>query len=318
MIYKESIEKSCIIEIALYLQTFLGCDSHINVGTDDRFSENNARKIQILQCAVQLYTFRVFLLPSMDVLLSNFVDGVKKRILSFEKNKIVSQTSDSSEKERILSELSRIRQFYTSITKLLYDGCSKDFDVIASNTIHNSTKADTSELIQSAIREQVEVHAYVPLRSILSRLLVFGWRYDDKEFYFKRQVLQQKDQSFYKIKRHYQSPSQWQSVVNILNQEVGESTLPAFKLRAIVRAGKEIDRLVKTELSDADHLGADCFLPIFIFCVVRADIGRPCALSVLLRGLCDEIQLIGEIGYYLSSFEAAIAYIQELDLSNIQ
>jgi hypothetical protein len=42
---------------------------------------------------------------------------------------------------------------------------------------------------------------------------------------------------------------------------------------------------------------------------------RPCALCVLLRTLCDRINRIGEIGYYLASFEAAISHIQELDLT---
>ena len=57
------------------------------------------------------------------------------------------------------------------------------------------------------------------------------------------------------------------------------------------------------------------FLPIFIFCVVQAEIDRPCALCVLLRSLCDRINQMGEIGYYLASFEAAVTHIQEIDLS---
>jgi hypothetical protein len=36
---------------------------------------------------------------------------------------------------------------------------------------------------------------------------------------------------------------------------------------------------------------------------------------VLLRTLCDRINRIGEIGYYLASFEASISHIQELDLT---
>jgi len=62
-------------------------------------------------------------------------------------------------------------------------------------------------------------------------------------------------------------------------------------------------------------LGADDFLPIFIFCVVQAEMERPCALCVLLRTLCDKSNRIGEIGYFLASFEAAITHIQEIDLT---
>ena len=59
-------------------------------------------------------------------------------------------------------------------------------------------------------------------------------------------------------------------------------------------------------------------VPIFIFCVVQAQIDRPCALCVLLRSLCDRINKIGEIGYYLASFEAAVCHIQEIDLAEEQ
>jgi hypothetical protein len=37
--------------------------------------------------------------------------------------------------------------------------------------------------------------------------------------------------------------------------------------------------------------------------------------GILLRTLCDRINRIGEIGYFLASFEAAITHIQEIDLT---
>ncbi len=65
-----------------------------------------------------------------------------------------------------------------------------------------------------------------------------------------------------------------------------------MKLRAIVDAAKEITKLDSEERSYVPEdsffdgkvvtktkaLGADDFLPIFIFCFVRADIERPSAL----------------------------------------
>jgi hypothetical protein len=54
-----------------------------------------------------------------------------------------------------------------------------------------------------------------------------------------------------------------------------------------------------------------CALPLLrVFCIV--------SLGVLLRTLCDRINRIGEIGYFLASFEAAITHIQELDLAEEQ
>ena len=74
------------------------------------------------------------------------------------------------------------------------------------------------------------------------------------------------------------SPSHWKSVAQILKQGL-MSTLPCVKLRAIVDAAREISHLHEREHDGQELLGADEFLPIFIFCVVRAEMERPCALS---------------------------------------
>ena len=105
--------------------------------------------------------------------------------------------------------------------------------------------------------------------------------------------------------------------------------LPCAKLRAIVDAASEISRLhqaqsntesegkvTSTSKGGSKLLSADDFLPIFIYCVIRAEMERPCALCALLRSLCDPINRMGEVGYYLASFEAAIAHISEMDLSS--
>lgn len=127
------------------------------------------------------------------------------------------------------------------------------------------------------------------------------------------------------------SVTEWDTVSRILSQRVGRSTLPCVKLRAIVDAAKEIVRLHAWEhpregMNDAPgeqnypgqascSLGADEFLPIFIFSVVRAELDRPFALCMLLKTLCEPSKRIGEIGYYLASFEAAIEHVRELDLT---
>lgn len=120
-----------------------------------------------------------------------------------------------------------------------------------------------------------------------------------------------------------------------MSQGVGRSTLPCVKLRAIVQAAKEIVRLhawehsLKTEGIITDEasfyypgqpdcsLGADEFLPIFIFSVVHAELDRPFALCTLLKSLCEQSKCIGETGYYLASFEAAIEYLKDIDVSDV-
>jgi hypothetical protein len=76
---------------------------------------------------------------------------------------------------------------------------------------------------------------------------------------------------------------------------VGRSTLPCIKLRAVVDAAKEISQLESEERSvfpdstffdgvvvtEVKALGADDFLPIFIFAFVRSKIERPYAVCTL-------------------------------------
>jgi hypothetical protein len=145
------------------------------------------------------------------------------------------------------------------------------------------------------------------------------------EVAFKIKELRKRPQGFFRIPIDKTSPSHWSSVSTILKQGVRMSTLSCVKLRAmLVEAAREIEHddvaehAVHSSAERADdykHLGADDFLPIFICCVIQAEMDRLCALCVLLRTLCDRINRIGEIGYYLASVEAAISHIQELDLT---
>jgi len=148
------------------------------------------------------------------------------------------------------------------------------------------------------------------------------------------QSLRNWPQPKFKITQKDQSLTEWNTVSTILRDGVGRSTLPCVKLRAIVDSAKEVIRLhnwehkfkAPDESAVAEgailpgkaccSLGADDFLPIFIFCVVRAELERPCALAVLLTSLCQASKMIGETGYYLASFEAALEHIKEMDLSD--
>ncbi len=297
--YTENIDESTG-EIALFVQTFLGCDAAIN--SEHEFRRNRMdfdvqdstsseeRTKTLLKKAIQLYTYRLFLLPPFKSLVERFIYDVERRAFLIETKKRVNLGSGAGEKEKIAVELSIIKDVFGNLWQLIFKGCLEDINAIASCSefsalVSNLTPANRSVFIEGvfreAVREQIEIEVYVPLRSVVSRLLVFGWRYDDKCISYKIEILRRKSQSFFKISTENQSPSRWQSVIDILSEGVGRSTLPCNKLKAIVEAGKEIGRLSKEEHPDmsADtSLGADDFLPIFIFCVVNAEIERPCAL----------------------------------------
>ena len=96
---------------------------------------------------------------------------------------------------------------------------------------------------------------------------------------------------------------------------IGKSTLPSDKLAAIIRCAKEIMRLYKEEHpvelnKEQIPLGADDFLPVFIFTVLRSDLGRAASLLALLNGMLNV--KIGETGYYLATFEAAVEHVKSM------
>ncbi len=279
-------------EIALYVQTFLGCDNQLMNERKEFLGNDMEKTRQQLIRAIQLYTYRILLLPTFKALIVRFVDDVKHRATLIEEKKTVTMNSSSTitEKEKIVGEVVTVKNVFANIWNLIMDGCRGDFDAIANSpefgALHSviigekwTVYKDT--LYRDTIREQIEIEAYVPMRSTISRLLVQGWRYDDKIIAYKIKALTTKQQSFFKISFENQSPSGWYTVIDILRHGVGRSTLPCNKLKAIVNASKEIGRLAKEEhpqKTSQSTLGADDFLPIFIYCVVNADIERPCAL----------------------------------------
>jgi hypothetical protein len=354
MIYREKLHAAAA-EIAIHVQSFLGCESalfyedlasaavptesFIGEQTSDGRNADYARIRLFLKRSIQRYTYRLFLLDAMCEIVDRFVEAVRASGPRLEDIELLEAQGRTVLKARAMTDLERIQSFLDKLQDLVMEGCVNDFRGIAEREEYEAIRiyfdGDNGEvnwdrLVREAVREQIEIEVYVPVRSILSRWLVNGWRHEDMEVAFKIKELRKRPQGFFRIPEDKMSPSHWSSVSTILKEGVGMSTLPCAKLRAIVEAAREISRLYALEHDDVaedavhgsserdddyKHLGADDFLPIFIFCVIQAEMDRPCALCVLLRTLCDRINGIGEIGYYLASFEASISHIQELDLT---
>ena len=94
--------------------------------------------------------------------------------------------------------------------------------------------------------------------------------------------------------------------------------LPSHKLRALVTAMNRVHRVHRDEQRQRGNrnpkvLGADECLPILVWCVVHSDFEAPFSTLQLLQALCNPDKRMGEIGYCLSTFEAALAHIDMLD-----
>jgi hypothetical protein len=225
----------------------------------------------------------------MRAIVNDFVDRARARGPKLQDIESLEAKGRASLKARAMKDLEGIQNFLDQLVDLVLEGCHDDLESIAQrreylairkgkSTLSLDDVASWDRLVREAVREQVEIEVYVPLRSVVSRLLVNGWRHEDMEVQFKIKELRKRPQGMFRIPQDKISPSHWQSVALILKRGVGMSTLPCAKLRAIVDAAREISRLHKQEHGTDYLLGADDFLPIFIFCVVRADMERPCAL----------------------------------------
>jgi hypothetical protein len=335
-IYREELHCSTA-EVAIHLQSFLGCENeHLlepRAMSVSRTETEASRIRRQLKLSLQRYVYRLFLLRPMNDAVELFIDTVRARGPRLPEIEALEAQGRSVLKGRAMKDLEQVQTFLDYLQDIIMDSCMQDFNSIAERpeyaVLHpyimsNSGATFWDRLIREAVREQVEIEVYVPLRSLVSRWIVSGWRHEDMEVQFKIRELRKRPPGYFKISKS-QNVLNWLPVFNILKEGVGQSTLPCAKLRAIVEAARELSVLYHSQnsseaeddlnIQDMQHIGADDFLPMFIFCVVQAEMDRPCALCVLLRTLCDRINRIGEIGYFLASFEAAITHIQELDLA---
>lgn len=311
LLYTEKLHP-VISEIAIHLQSFLGCDGSdaklllqsqitLNEAMVWQMPETSHSEIQmkvrlLLKRSIQRYVFRLFLLDQLQKVVGDFVNATRERGPSLRQIELIESQGRTKLKARAMEDLERIQAFLDQMQTLIIEGCRedllsisrrRDFVVLRPFMEGSQGNAYLERVFRESVREQIEIEIYVPLRGVVSRLLVNGWRHDDMEIHFKMKELKRRPQSAFRIPSDKESPSSWSSASSILNEGVGMSTLPCAKLRAIVDSAKEITRVYAEEAhlrshavteGSNDELGADDFLPIFIYCVVQAEMERPCAL----------------------------------------
>jgi len=116
-------------------------------------------------------------------------------------------------------------------------------------------------------------------------------------------------QSFYGVKDKYQSATNWALALKKLDA-MGSAKVPHELLEAMLGAVKAIYDTFKEEHPQDEALGADEFLPIFIYVIVNSAVAIELpVLSEFMQNLCDPSVINGESGYYLVVLTSALHYI---------
>ena len=125
--------------------------------------------------------------------------------------------------------------------------------------------------------------------------------------------LSAKPQKFYQIPDDHRCNVDWHEAVQACT-DIGESKTASEKMEALLDTARLIYERFH-ELKPGCILGADDFMPIFMFVVSRASLDRAFHDKEYLVHLCPENILDGQGAYYLSTFEAALTFMMNMDLS---
>ncbi len=163
-------------------------------------------------------------------------------------------------------------------------------------------------LLQDAVEQALARVVVLPLAPRIRSLLAS--RSDlvqaDESYADNSARLRDWTQDDFEIPVSCQSPSGYAAAALELSG-IDEQALPMDKLHVLVNTAQTIYRVHRHEQGDnASTLGGDDLLPIFSFVVQRAGLRTPVRTGTFLWCLTPPHLLAGELGYYLTVFDAAI------------
>jgi hypothetical protein len=171
----------------------------------------------------------------------------------------------------------------------------------------------------------IEEAVYMPLKEILTNMLLEENKrsidISPKENLIIRnmKLLAKRSQENSNIPAELISPLGWQSAIYELSSLENNLT-PSLQLNALTRCAKaiysEYKHVILPNIQALDdksksHLGADEFLPIFMYVFCKSSLQRPSIHYQLMWKLCHPDQLHGECGYYLTVYESSVDFVSK-------
>ena len=130
-------------------------------------------------------------------------------------------------------------------------------------------------------------------------------------------------QSLFGIEESLQSPTNYSGSIEMLNS-MDRAILPTEKLDALYACVKQIHVEAieartgkRRSLKVFEPLGADDFLPLFIYCVASSHLRHPQTSMIMLWALASKEKMEGQMAYYVTVFESALYFIMNLNIGDI-
>ena len=239
-----------------------------------------------------------------------FIDGMREYIMKHHREKLFAlmetlPSSISNDQENVSSE----------VVKEGNDLCTNISEVNVKNTVGKMKNQEFNESrlenIVTKCAEQSMVQNLFPL--ILKNISDVVTKAQTAKWLERYAKLSAKSQEFYQIPSDHQCSLDWHEAVMACT-DIGESKTASEKMEALLDTARLIYERFH-ELKPSCILGADDFMPIFMFVVSRSGLDRAFHDKEYLVHLCPENMLDGQGAYYLSTFEAALTFMMNMDLS---
>eukprot|EP00943_MAST-04B_sp_MAST-4B-sp1_P006036 g6036.t1 len=220
-----------------------------------------------------------------------FIDGMREYIMEHHEKELV----------KIVNEISTSE----SSTSSLSTNNGEGLNTIEEESDDKRTDTLRLEAIVTKCAEQSIVKNLFPL--ILKNLEEVVTKDQTAKWLEQYSKLSLKPQEFFEIPNDHQCEMEWYEA-SLACADIGKSKTASEKMEALLDTARLIYERFH-ELNPKTVLGADDFMPIFMFVVSRGGLDRAFYDKEYLVHLCPANVLDGEGAYYLSTFEAALTFM---------
>ncbi|EQC37080.1 hypothetical protein SDRG_05307 [Saprolegnia diclina VS20] len=210
-----------------------------------------------------------------------------------------------------------LRRITTQIEKYVLDTLEPQYRrTIAAALSDSHTIEAVDDAIEEIVHVTVEDAVMVPLQEQIQYLvqLTIDHALEATVTQTMEHKLFGKSQTFFGIPESLQSDSNWGKACYHLSM-MEERMLPCEKLKELVLSAGEIFRACQEKgfayTESMSAMNADDFLPIHIYVVVHSGLQRPYFAKEFLGAMIHPSKMLGETGYFLTMFEAALKYVTE-------